>query len=552
MASPVGSLFNTHAVRVEEKINKSLEVLLPAFEPLWEDTVASSQGVGSADDLGRDFLIRKTYTGGLTGVLEPGGPTGDFMLYGDPSNTAIGAKLFAQGLNRTFPDATQGMNQAAYRLCIPLRSMLANIMLTLAEMRAEATDAVIGEVVAPKLEGFARHMTQLMCLYWYVSQNSYYALASLQGAVNTNWNSETVGGVANTRLMIDLAGATDANFAVDRFMVGMRLQIYDSTGVTLRTTASMAASTVWVVVAVDEGACKVYLQPANGVADVDETQFADGDIIVLAGSKGSASTPYSATPYFTGFAGFNSWMKFGDPSTPGTNGALNCLLGDERVATDGSFSGVINVDIHPEFKSHYYDLSGAPLTEHTLRKILRRFHTAKRKYGQFVDCLVASDGVWLSYEAQKIGRQWYDRTGRLSSLKNEGSQEGFEFTLDGRSYQGYTSEYISQGQVVGLRKKGNWKRYTPPDPRGTKKFDRAKPFIPFRFVGNALTGTGSNQIPISIIANNRTLVTEGTQLPGYLCMQMVPEQPAGFRIDNVAEDRTYVSTPPTAAVLAVP
>jgi hypothetical protein len=39
---------------------------------------------------------------------------------------------------------------------------------------------------------------------------------------------------------------------------------------------------------------------------------------------------------------------------------------------------------------------------------------------------------------------------------------------------------------------------------------------------------------------NRTFVTEGSQLPGYLRMQLVPEQVCGLKLTNVAEDRIYV------------
>lgn len=531
MPAPTGSLFNTNSTRIEEIINKSVGIFLPTFDKVWEDTITSNQGVGPAGDMGRDWVIIKTFMGGLTGVIEPGGPGSDFALYGDPSNTAIGSKLFTQGLSRAFPDATQGMNQSTYRLGIPMRSMVTNIMLTLAELQAEATDAFIGQVIAPKMEGFARHISQTLCNYWYVSQNGYYALSTLAGNSGTGWDKTLD---TNTTLMVDL---TYTNYAIDRFMVGMRVQIYDSTGVTLRQSASMGANTVLVVTAVDEVVGKVYFKGVDGLA-VSGMALANTDIIVMATSKGSSTTPFSASPYFTGIAGINSWLKFGDTSGS-TASANNCLMGDERVGTAYGFDHNINVNVHPEFKSLGYNMGGAPMTEHTLRKLLRRFHAAKGKYGHFIDCLIASDGVWLAYESQKIGRQWYDRTGRLSSSKNEGSQEGFQFEFDGRSYTGYTSTYVESGTIYGIRKANNWKRYSPPDPKGVKRFERTEGWNPFKFVAGALTGTGSNQVPIFNVSNNRTFVTEGVQMPGYLRMQLVPNQVTGLKITNCAEDRVY-------------
>ena len=157
----------------------------------------------------------------------------------------------------------------------------------------------------------------------------------------------------------------------------------------------------------------------------------------------------------------------------------------------------------------------------------------------YIDCLIASDGVWLNYEAQKIGQYMLDRTNRLSSLTNEGSQEGFKFTFDGRTYTGYTSNYIEDGTVYGIRKGGqNWKKYVPPSPKGTQKFDKAEGFIPFEFVGPAL-GYADVKVPIQKVSGNSTLVTEGMQMPGMLRMQLVPDQPAGMKLTNVSTDRQY-------------
>ena len=179
MSAPTVSLFSTHGVRIEEIINKKIEMFLPTLDKVWEESVVNNQGVGSQDQIGRDFLIVKTYMGGLSGVIDPGGPRGDFTLYGDPMNTALGSKLHLQGLQNVFPDATLGPNATPYRLSIPMRSMVTNLMLTLGELQAEATDAFIGEVVQPKLEGFAKNLCQYLCNYFYLSQNTYYSLSYL-------------------------------------------------------------------------------------------------------------------------------------------------------------------------------------------------------------------------------------------------------------------------------------------------------------------------------------------------------------------------------------
>ena len=133
-----------------------------------------------------------------------------------------------------------------------------------------------------------------------------------------------------------------------------------------------------------------------------------------------------------------------------------------------------------------------------------------------------------------------DRTGRLSSMSSEGSADGFQFAFDGRSYTGYSSTYISDGEVYGIRKGGNnWKRYVPPTPSGYSSFSKADSFIPFNFIAGALTGTGTNKLPIYSTSGANNLVTEGVQMPGLLRMQLVPDQPAGMKLTGVTTDKVY-------------
>ena len=140
MAAVSGSLFNLHEDRIEEVINKNIEVFLPGLDPIWRDLISTSQGVGPADALGRDLKILKVFMGSMAGVLEQGAPRGDLTLYGDDTDTH-GSRLYTQSLNQVWPDPTEGPNAAPYRLGINMRSMMSNIMFTLGEMQAEATSA---------------------------------------------------------------------------------------------------------------------------------------------------------------------------------------------------------------------------------------------------------------------------------------------------------------------------------------------------------------------------------------------------------------------------
>lgn len=546
--APSASLLYTQRDRIEEIINKSVGVFLPATDPIWRESIVTSQGIGPVGDFGRDFKILKVFQGSLAGVIRPGGANADFTLYGDNQVTSMGEKLFFQGLSSTWPDATQGPNAKPYRLGVGMRSNETNLMMTLGELQTEALDAFIGQILAPKLEGFARNISQFLCNAFYTSQNQQYALATLAGGSGTGWD-KTVD--SNKTLMVDL---TYDNYAVDRFMVGQRVDIYEaitagvsgmdggaSTGGTKREHGSYAGTSQFIVKRIDELSGKIYLglyeTAGLTVQDVNGISFANGDIIVPAGIKGSSSTAFAdnVNNYFTGIAGIRSWMKFGDAY--GYQTEANTLLGAEY-----DNSNYINVNLHPEFKSFRVNNQGAALTEQQLRRTLSRWHTAKKKYGKSIDTLIWSDGVQLAYEQQKIGREIIDRTGRLSNMNNQGSAEGFTMTMDGRSYDFKTSTYIEKGVVYGIKTGGNnWKRYVPPDPRGVRKFEKAEAWIPFRFVASALTGLGTNQLPIFKTDGATGLVTEGSQMPGMFRMQLVPDQPDGLCIENVGEDRIYTN-----------
>lgn len=564
--SPTGSVFYEQADRIEEILNRNVDVFLPSLDPVWRNSLVSSQGVKANDDLGRDFKVIKIFMEGLTGVVEQGGPRDDFVLYGDNTESRIGHKLATRSVSNTFPDALQGMHHVPYRLGCPLRSMVGNIAFTLGEYQAEATPAFIGQIIGPKLEGYARNWAHQLCNYAYLSQNDYYAITNFgTGTIGTASTSilqgfkQSAGSGDYDTMILDL---TKSNYAVDRLPVGTRINIYKTSSTAALVSAldggGSDTTTVFVVTANDPLTGKVEIMASDGSALASGANQADttmemvgtntdfdtvaGDemVIIYAGSAGgTATTPYSSATngYFTGIAGLNSWLKFG-----GSTDADKYLLGYERDQDNE-----IDVETFPQFKSLKKDLGGKPLTEHFMRQLMRRWHSAKWQTGQTVDTLIASDGVWLAYEAQKIGREYIDRTGRMSNIRNEGTsgQSGlgeneFSMTFDGRTYSGATSTYVESGTVYGIKRGGNnWKRIVPPEYDGLRRDSRQEAFVPFRFVVPKLYGTNSIMAPILDTSGNTSLITEHMQAPGMLRMQLMPDQPAGIKLVNCGEDRLY-------------
>lgn len=548
-----GSIFDRQSNRIQEVLNKSLRVFLAGLDPVWRDNVVTSQGVGSSSDLGRDLKITKLFMGSLTGVIESGRSFGDQDLYGNPT-ASLGSLMHTQSATQAYPSPLEGPNATAYRLAIPMRSLVTNLMITLGEKQADATPALIDQVVAPKLTAFARNMAHTLCNYWYLSQNESYRLCALS-STEVRSVSSSVGPTGTTTATHYQIRFSPDNLACHRFSRGQRVDVVFSDGDRSNDTQAAQGSQTrstrrqLVVENVDPLTNKVVL-----VTDVDPntaffntggsapggtttTSYAafsalDGAYVVYANSTINGSGVGSNT--FVGIAGINSWLKNGAESG-GTR--PTCLLGEESDSSDN-----IDVNERPEFKSFKYAVNGV-LTEYNMKRYLQRVHSAFEPLGHNIDTLVASEGVWSAYESQKIGQYRIDRTDRVASITNEGQSEGFTFTFEGHTYKGYTSRFVEAGTMYGLKLGGkNWKKYVPPTASGYSKMQQADAYVPFEFVAGAITGTSTNQLPVYQTASGggANLVTQASQMPGRIRMQLVPDQPNGMKLTGITEDRLYM------------
>lgn len=135
--STTGTLFGDQANRIQEILNKNIEVFLPSLDPAWRDTTVTSQGVGPANLIGKDMKILKIYMGSMAGIFE-GGANANFTMLGD-TVTDVTAKFSKQSLTQTWPDPTDGALAKPYRLGIQMKAMVSNLLVTMGEMQAEAT-----------------------------------------------------------------------------------------------------------------------------------------------------------------------------------------------------------------------------------------------------------------------------------------------------------------------------------------------------------------------------------------------------------------------------
>lgn len=567
MAAPTGSFLATKSGIINEIISRGIDVNLPSMSPFWKRTMAQAATVDPSS-IGRDLFIIKNWQEGLAGVIEDGGARGDFTLYGDNLNQNIGAKLFTQGNGfgtdaKVWPDPLQGANPLPYRQKIHLRSQLTNLALTVGEMEAEAVPAFTRDVLAPKFAAHAALIAMRQCVQLFVNQNlnmricrgATFRYINNAGATSTGGGTPTYG--------TDAVGVefSPDNLAIDRFAVGMRVQFWVGSDTATTATPHTAANlktydgslpadvldskSCFIITKIDELTNRITARHyRNSVLSGTGTNaFAPSGTAIPTtltveisafGQAGNSGTPNSSstTGYVTGIAGLRSWMKVGDTIGNQTND--NTLMGLEADATDR-----IDVNQHPAFKTMSVSRNSLPLTEHVMMQIVRRYNMAKRKYGQSIDTFLASDGVWLAYLSQKIGQYTQDRGGKLSSLNHEGTEEGMTLMFDGRKYVGETDSFVEANTVYGIKTEGgNWKKAIPPSKTGNK-WGKTQFGLPFELVARGITGLPTDRIPMfrNIASSGTNGITEFVQMPGRLRMQMIPDQPAGLIISDVAEDR---------------
>lgn len=536
--SPAATFMNEQADRIQELIGTTITRLMPAEDQVWEKMIVNSLGVESADNIGRDYLIRKRYEVGLAGVVEGDAAQDDALMYGDQTTTSLGDRLYTDDVNSFLPDPSQGVNARPIKLAIPMRGLKTNLQLSFAEMRADNLKATLGEVVAPKLRGYGKHITQYLCLSWFLSQNNYYRISNI---TDVSAAVSVVANTSNQEIEIDLANYGD--YTVTRLKPGNRVQFYSSNGTTLRELPSLQDQTVLVVVSVDPWTHKVRMRAPDKSAlnTFISTTLQDNDIIVLMGMKGTSTTPFTTSPNFAGIAGWNSWIKTGLAGN-------DTLLGGEAVSGES-----INVNTHPEFKSFLVNNGGQPLTEYKMTRILNQYHVSGHSWGLELDTLIGSPGITQSVLASRIGREQIDRTGRLASMQSLGVQGGstdgtgsrYSITVNGRKYDLYESAYVEDGTIYGHKMGGgNWVVAVPPDIAGQQSDSRlgVNAKFPFRLVA-PMYGHAGALLPIQRVSGNRVVYAKGMQMPGVLNCQVYPRQQiSGLKITNIATDRLLQAT----------
>lgn len=534
MAPPTGSLFYTHQYSIEERLGKLVSVFMASLDPIWQNQIISSTGVVPLDELGRDYNIHHTYMNAVGGVFESGYPRNDFTLYGDNQNQNYGGKLYTSGTAGTWPDASEDPGSLRYRLTIPMRSMLTQMRMEMAEMRAEATPAFLGNIIVPRLKAWSLNLARRLCANWYTSQADNYRIASIGASTGTDPYS-----INTTDKTITFY---PTNKAVMRFAVGDRVDLFkDVSSVPTRhndTTSTAASQTAATRIKLFVSAVAPFKNKVILQADPSDSTFSTWATTVLFSTITYVVHANSALGggAFRDIAGLNSFMKFGTgvngTNTP-TNNPDNFLLGAEAVGAQDV--GWIDVIRHPEFQSFLKAVNGV-LTEHRLNLYLDRVAPVLDASGEYLDTIVTTPGVIRAAMLQKEGRSILDRTGRLSSLASEGEDgKGYTHHHDGKVYQIFTSQWQQSGVLDAYRRGNNWVRAIPPRLAKAATMQGVNPAIPLELVAPVLTGNASSYFPVLTSSGK---LTQMSQMPGQVAMQLYPkEQCRGMRLTGLSEER---------------
>lgn len=533
MAITVGSMLDRQSQTIQELIGRTAVEIGINVSGFFDEFVLSDADVIGDNILGRDMVWKKKFYGSLAGVIEGGKKTSHFGLYGDITD-AQGVKFARQTLTQAFPDATQSVHPIPYGLQGGLYSLTFNLMITLGTLQLQATPANIKEHVRPLFMGLAKNIGHFIDNAWNLDGSDQFALAGL--GPNTGTGAYTLQSSANTITFFP------TNQITRRFEVGQEVDLFVS------TTRVNEASNVRIAVrvqSVDDWNNKVILV----TDDVDvagssftwtnvftTTTLGNGTCNVVA-----ANTDDDGAGAFEGIYGWRRWIVPGDDAQA-VDHASNVLLGSDA---QGSLNnGKISVLQHPEFRSGKFTSIG-DLDETTLLSILERAESALGRRGMMTDRLVAAEGIWLDVFDSLQPRSMFNRgNAEPGAIRQLGMKGPFEIVSSEHTYMGTTDRKLPDGEIVSLKTRGNWSIVAPNDPQGTQRGamdahgGRGFSKIPALFVVPALSGNSS--IRALMYTSNGQQLTEGSQMPGYVRMNLIPkDQIPGFILTGVNSTRRY-------------
>jgi len=545
----LGSLVDQNSQSIQELIGTNAIQKMSVMEPMFRHTVFDDAAMDTAQsELGRGMRIRTVFHGSVAGVIRSGQVSNNISLYGDKvavdgsNNPLFGGRLNVHQATQTLsPNPLESASPRPVTLQSELFSMETTLPMTFGMMQLEATQANIQQYLTPMLDGWANLMNITMSGSLYLDPNNQFRLGSLGPTTGTG--AFVLDGTARTVKFFP------TEKCLHRFVEGQQVDFYKSTGTILNKSDTTSARVRLFVTAVDEFEGSVLVQAQKDDKADDGTA---GTFATWATTANITSAAYCVPAFWynSGFGGLytlRDWIKW----AASTAAADVRLLGSRAIA-DGPTNdpGYIDVRQWPFAKSFHRSSVGI-LTERTFMGFLQGMMRGAVRYGHTFDTAIASDGVWLNMWEQRGGREFYPREGgqqtRLGNMGFDQDEMSPVLPFDGGKITCATSRFIESGQVYILRRKGNWRIVTPPDPAGASRgsLQGKNPRIPLTFVAKSL-GMPTDRIPLMLTAASGAgaaiLPSEVCHLPAVIRMQFMPVrggQIAQGLLEGVTETRYY-------------
>jgi hypothetical protein len=556
MALTVGDLFTRESAVIKEDIgNVAMELMPEIGGSFFADMMLNDMDV-SSDGIGRDYLIKKRFYGGLAGKIRGGnvsqhwGWKGDSgKVFGDSTKSAAARdiQLLWRGLNTagsvTGPQVganpLEGPNPRGYGLTSKMYSSDVALAMSLSLLRANANKNVIKDQVSPLLKGFAKNIALHYINSFFVDPANSGRLCSLP---TSGWTWDDT----NRTLTF-----SPTEQVTHRLMKGVSVDIFKTSGGTVRYNQADGSSAYHLptkrvrcfVLNVDHWSNEITLifDPEEVAVDGSAGTYAtykaaavaaiaSGLFLIPADTYGD---PAGGSSYsFSTWYGWRHWLV----------NTGNVLGSDATTTTEDDF---IPVDSAQQFKSGSFTSVGA-LNETKMIGHLMNAERALDPWGYFIDTIISSEGVLLNVFDQTLSRERvnYGRNGAIASFGNLGLKNGLVFTTpSGRSYRIYESRFVEDGNMIGLRRSGNWEIKVPPAGQGITRGGTIPDLprqIPIDFYIGALSGGAMQRLPLTAASGGVNLPTEFSAIFGTITSQLMPkEQIPGCVWSGVSTTRYY-------------
>ena len=498
MATITDAVANT----LEAKIVPTIFEALWDLDPVYPMIQRSSTRVVRNRGIGKTWQVLKTWVTGTAGGAKFQSAQGGDVLSGPQNFNMYDTPQSFQGVDEVSSPAYIQSN-------VSLIEHRGNFYLPHQILRADRLSASIGSVVAQNLKGVAMLLAQQEAAVFYSASASTGELADV-GDSSANMANKTSPSADTSVMILDVSG-TSASGRVHRFLPGMMVDFYDSTGTTKRNSGFFV-----VVDNVDPLDNKIHFRRVDGGAFQTTTSLGGGITYATAG-------------------GDNDIIVIKDSVNQAPKG-LESFIADGSTVTD--FFG-IDVRNFSQYRSYVPSAINAALTENILNRHFAKFFESFP--GKKLDTALTTMGVLIGFidnidtynpaVASQPGRVRYDRNGMPLTI--EAGWEAFRYRFASRSVEIFTTTYGSPGTMyAGKIRGGGLTRYVPPAIPGAKVDSRFGTEVEFIA---PIGGTGGMQGIFKHAHGTTGATTDFVEAPFVRQWNVMPDQPNWMKLTGITE-----------------